>query len=126
MNTLILIGVSLSHFSVSRADLQSAFGSAVSMAGPFVPKELRGAVGSVANIALAKKNAKMGIIDLVQDGSDYPFICLCGTTEQLKQLNVNGVNIAANQCPEDITMGCRPAQIDLSGAPMPIPSTSSR
>ena len=92
------------------------------MAAAFVPPEMRGVMGGIANVALAKQNAQKGIIELVQDGSDYPYVCLCGTPEQLKQLNVNGVNIAPNQCPENTAMGCRPPQMNVTGAPMPIPA----
>ena len=92
------------------------------MAAAFVPPEMRGVMGGIANVALAKQNAQKGIIELVQDGSDYPYVCLCGTPEQLKQLNVNGVNIAPNQCPENTEMGCRPPQMNVTGAPMPIPA----
>lgn len=104
------------------SSIGSAFGSVASFGAAYAPPEFRGILGSAANLAAAKKKSQMGIIDFIQDGSDYPYICLCGTTEQLKQLNVNGVKIKPNQCPEDTSMGCRPPQIELAGAPMPVPA----
>lgn len=121
MNLIIPLVFSLT-VQLGRSDMGAMVGSVMGMGASFVPAEFRGVLGGAANLAGAKKRAKMGIVDFIPDGSDYPYICLCGTTEQLKQLNVNGVNIKPNQCPEDTAMGCRPPQIELAGAPMPLPA----
>lgn len=105
-------------------DLMSSFGGAASMATGFLPPEMRGMAGTVANVALAGANKKKGILEFVMDGSDYPWICICPTTEQISQLKTvcPGAVFATDKCAEDHTFGCRPAQGDMSTAPMPTPT----
>ena len=118
--SLILVAI----VDPAKADAMSSFGSVTSMATAFLPPELRGIGGAVANAALATANKKKGLIEFIQDGSDYGWICLCPTTDQIAAIKKStGQTLAANQCGEDFTMGCKPAQIDMAAAPMITPPT---
>jgi hypothetical protein len=89
------------------------------MASGFMPPELRGVAGMAGNALLAKANKAQGMLLFVTDGSDYPWTCLCPTASQLTAYKKNNPNLAADKCPEDQTMGCRPPQVDMTGAPEP-------
>lgn len=102
-----------------RADITSSLGSALSMGTGFLPPELRGIAGTAANMALAQANKKKGVMEFVMDGSDYPYICLCPTANQIAQLKKQGITAAPDKCPEDSTMGCRAPQMNMDNAPLP-------
>ena len=97
-------------------------GSAMNMLTPFLPPEARGIAGAAAQAAMAQANKKKGLIDFVTDGSEYGWICLCPTKDQMETLKKNGFPAAADKCPEDQSMGCRLPQVDMSGAPAPRPT----
>lgn len=109
----------------TNADASSAFGGLASMATGFLPPEMRGIAGAVANIALAKANMKKGVLEFIMDGTDYPWVCLCATPNQVKQLAAQGTKINPSQCPEDSKFGCRQPQDNMDAAPLPQPPPPS-
>jgi hypothetical protein len=105
----------------TNADALSGFGSVATMAGSFVPAEFRGITGTIAAAALQKQFKAKGLVDFATDGSDYPFVCLCATPAQLKQLIANGnKDLKADKCPEKQDMGCQQPQVDMTNAPLPV------
>ena len=107
---------------ISNAEASGALaglGSVAKFATPFLPAELRGVTGMAATAAMANAYKAKGIIEFVTDGTDYPWICLCPTADQIGQLKKLGATVAPNKCPEDQKMGCQPPQVDMSSAPLP-------
>lgn len=103
----------------------SALGIGATMAGSFLPPELRGISGTIAAAAMAKTFAAKGIVDFATDGSDYPYVCLCATPDQLKQLSAAGTPVKdPTKCPEKQDMGCQKPQGDMSLAPLPVITTA--
>ena len=77
--------------------LGSSVGTLTGVAQQFVPPELRGALGTLGNIAKTEQNKKLGIVELLMDGSDYPWMCLCDPST---------ANIGKKECPGVPGMGC--------------------
>jgi len=121
--------ISLFLLTVRAQDL-ATFGTVLSAGTGLLPPEMRGIAGTAANMALAKANLKNGIIEIIMDGSDYPWICLCATRTQLKQLNVGrAVPIMADECPDlagkDPKVGCKVPQLLASVVPLPVAPTTA-
>lgn len=109
------------------AGVLAGFGTALSVGTGFLPPEMRAVTGTIANLALAKQNAAKGIIEVVQNGSDYPYICICPTVAQVKTIKSQyGVTLTGTKCPEDTSMGCKAAQVDMSNAPLPVPASTTK
>ena len=108
------------------AGVMSSLGSVLSVGTGFLPPEMRGMAGTVANAALAKQNRERGIIEVAPDGSDYPWICLCATPKQFETLKKTVKDYKSiSQCPEDLKMGCRTPQVNMDAAPLPAAPNSS-
>jgi hypothetical protein len=90
------------------------------LATGFLPNELRGLGGAAATAATAAAFKKIGAMEFVTDGSDYPYMCVCPTPDQIAQIRKLGATIAPDKCPEDQGMGCQPPQVDMSSAPLPV------
>ncbi len=114
----------------------ATFGSVLSAGTGFLPAEMRGIAGTAANMALAAANLKKGMVEVIMDGSDYPWICLCATKSQLAAINKGRKDpIAADQCPEypwkdnkaeeKNKVGCRQPQTNLDNVPLPSAPTSA-
>lgn len=101
------------------AGLGAVGGKIAGFATPFLPPELRGITGAAANAAMAAAMKKIGVVNFVTDGTDYPYICLCPTPGQIAALKKLGSTVAPDKCAEDQTMGCRPPQVDMTNAPLP-------
>ena len=114
-----VLAVFATFFGVAHAQFEG-LGTALSIGTGLLPPEMRGIAGSVANAALAKQNKARGIIEVAPDGSDYPWICLCPTPGQLALLKKTKPDIKADKCPEDPEMGCKPPQVNMDNAPLPI------
>lgn len=97
-------------FALNTVQIQASAGMALNMVTSVMPPELRGATGTLANIAMADANKKKGLIEFIQDGSDYGYVCLCPTKEQIANLQKAGKVAAADKCAEDQKMGCRASQ----------------
>ncbi len=117
-----IVTVLVTLLSETQSDVLSGLGSALSIGTGLLPPEMRGIAGSVANAALAKQNKERGIIEVAPDGSDYPWICLCATKTQVEGLAKQGTKIDPKKCPEDQEMGCKPPQVNMDNAPLPVPS----
>jgi hypothetical protein len=109
----------------TNGDALSGFGQFASMSGAFLPAEFRAVSGTIAAAALQKQYMARGLVDFATDGSDYPFVCLCATPAQLKQLVAAGFkDLKADKCPEKQDMGCQQPQVDVTNAPLPVPSAT--
>lgn len=121
----ILIGIAAALQQVEASAL-AGLGTALSVGTGLLPPELRGITGALANVALAQQNKAKGIIEVVQDGSDYPFICICPTATQIKAIkDSTGVTLTATKCAEDTSMGCKPAQVNMDSVPLPVVKTTT-
>jgi hypothetical protein len=135
MNITTGILVIFCLFNSALADI-STLGSVLSAGSGFLPPELRGIAGTAANMALAQANLKKGMVEVIMDGSDYPWICLCATRTQLARINAGRADkIAPDQCPDypyrdnkvdpANKVGCRPPQVNIDDTPLPTaPSTT--
>ena len=115
---MLLVFLTSSLLLVTLAVGQS-MGGVLTMASGFMPAELRGVTGIAGTALLAGANKERGMLLFVTDGSDYPWTCLCPTASQLTVYKKSYPNLAADKCPEDQKMGCRPPQVDMTGAPEP-------
>lgn len=109
MKTLLLVAIAAFSGQVEG----SMMGMGLSMMTSVMPPELRGLTGTLANVAMAQANKKKGLIEVIQDGSDYGWICLCGSKAQLAALKKQGKTVSAQKCPDDQEMGCRPPQVAI-------------
>lgn len=124
MRTILLI---IGLVGSAMGDIMAGLGTALSVGTGLLPPEMRGMAGTLANAALAKQNKEKGVIEVVQDGSDYPFICICPTATQIKEVKATtGVTIAADKCAEDQKMGCKPAQVNMDSVPLPQVKTTTK
>jgi hypothetical protein len=119
---VVILAVLLGHGEASFLSNLGAAGGMANMLTPFLPPEARGIAGAAASAAMAAANKKKGLIEFVTDGSEYGWICLCPTKAVQDSLVKQGFQAAADKCPEDQTMGCRPPQVDMSSAPPPKPA----
>lgn len=109
MKTLLLVSIAALSGQVEG----SMMGMGLTMMTSVMPPELRGLTGTLANVAMAQANKKKGLIEVIQDGSDYGWICLCGSKPELEALKKQGKTVSAQKCPDDQEMGCRPRQVAI-------------
>jgi hypothetical protein len=93
---------------IETTGISDSLGSLTTIATAIAPPGLRTALGSVSNIANAEKNKKLGLVEIIADGSDYGWMCPCGEDfyQGKPPVGATSGKFDRTKCPGDQKIGC--------------------